>query len=38
MDQEAIQKLLKDSNKNSDTFIYVRGNESLHYHGERGSK
>lgn len=22
----------------SDTFIYVRGDESSHYHGERGSK
>ena len=38
MGHQAIQDLLKDSQNNSDTFIYVRGDESSHYHGERGSK
>jgi hypothetical protein len=38
MSQQAINGLLKNSDQNSDTFIYVRGDESSHYHGERGSK
>ena len=42
MGQQALTSLFKKSNKSglveSDTFIYVRGDESSHYHGERGSK
>jgi len=42
MGSQAIHKLIKSSKKSelieSDTFIYVRGDESSHYHGERGSK
>ncbi|CAF3822393.1 unnamed protein product [Rotaria sordida] len=46
MGQQAIHSLFKSSKKSnnqtnlieSDTFIYVRGDESSHYHGERGSK
>jgi hypothetical protein len=38
MSHQAIDQLLKNSDKKSDTFIYVRGDESSHYHGERGSK
>jgi hypothetical protein len=38
MGHQAIKDLLKNSEKKSDTFIYVRGDESSHYHGERGSK
>jgi len=42
MGSQAINSLLKKSKKSelieSDTFIYVRGDESSHYHGERGSK
>lgn len=38
MSQQAIKKFLKTSQDNSDTFIYVRGDESSHYHDERGSK
>lgn len=42
MGRQALSSLLKRSNKSgiveSDTFIYVRGDESSHYHGERGSK
>jgi len=38
MGQQAIEDLVKNSNNKSDTFIYVRGDESSHYHGERGSK
>ncbi|CAF4709028.1 unnamed protein product [Rotaria sp. Silwood1] len=34
-----FKHLLKKSDRiESDTFIYVRGDESSHYHGERGSK
>jgi hypothetical protein len=42
MSSQALNSLLKKSKKSelveSDTFIYVRGDESSHYHGERGSK
>ncbi len=38
MGHQAISDVLKDSPQQSDTFIYVRGDESSHYHGERGSK
>jgi hypothetical protein len=42
MGSQAITSLFKKSKKSelieSDTFIYVRGDESSHYHGERGSK
>lgn len=42
MGSQALNKLIKSSKKSelieSDTFIYVRGDESSHYHGERGSK
>ncbi|UJR23881.1 hypothetical protein I4U23_026853 [Adineta vaga] len=46
MGSQAIQSLIKSAKKSdsksdlieSDTFIYVRGDESSHYHGERGSK
>jgi len=43
MGSQALSSLIKKkSNKTglveSDTFIYVRGDESSHYHGERGSK
>jgi len=38
MGHQAIEELLKNSQEKSDTFIYVRGDESSHYHGERGSK
>ena len=43
MGDQAIQKMFKSSHKKSDyiksdTFIYVRGDESSHYHGERGDK
>jgi len=43
MGSQALNSLLKNKNKNSeviesDTFIYVRGDESSHYHSERGSK
>ncbi|CAF4804075.1 unnamed protein product [Rotaria sp. Silwood1] len=46
MGEQAIHSLFKSSKKSknksglieSDTFIYVRGDESSHYHGERGSK
>lgn len=42
MGSQALQKLVKSSKQSelieSDTFIYVRGDESSHYHGERGSK
>jgi hypothetical protein len=38
MGHEAIKELFKHSNEQSDTFIYVRGDESSHFHGERGSK
>ncbi|CAF3772172.1 unnamed protein product [Adineta steineri] len=35
---KALQGLFKKPETPSDTFIYVRGDESSHYHGERGSK
>jgi len=38
MSQQAIEELANKTNQKSDTFIYVRGDESSHYHGERGSK
>ena len=42
MGSQALNSLFKKSKKKdvveSDTFIYVRGDESSHYHGERGSK
>ena len=43
MSAQAISKLFESSKDKSeliesDTFIYVRGDESSHYHGERGSK
>jgi hypothetical protein len=42
MGRQALNTLLKKSKNSelveSDTFIYVRGDESSHYHGERGSK
>ena|SRR5438128_1466617 len=38
MGNQAIHQLLNDSHQESDTFIYVRGDESSHYHEERGSK
>jgi hypothetical protein len=42
MSSQAFHSLFKKSKKNelveSDTFIYVRGDESSHFHGERGSK
>ncbi len=38
MGHQAIEDLVKNSKNKSDTFIYVRGDESSHYHGERGSK
>ncbi|CAF3730169.1 unnamed protein product [Adineta steineri] len=46
MGSQAIHALTKNAKKSesksklieSDTFIYVRGDESSHYHGERGSK
>ncbi len=42
MGRQALNSLRKKSNNSelieSDTFIYVRGDESSHYHGERGSK
>lgn len=46
MGQQALHALFKNSKKSknqsdlieSDTFIYVRGDESSHYHEERGSK
>jgi hypothetical protein len=42
MGSQALNNLFKKSNKSklveSDTFIYVRGDESSHYHEERGSK
>ena len=38
MGHQAVHHLLKGAPKQSDTFIYVRGDESSHYHGERGSK
>jgi hypothetical protein len=46
MGSQAINSLFKKSKKSgektelieSDTFIYVRGDESSHFHGERGSK
>jgi len=46
MGSQAINSLMKNAKKSeqksdlieSDTFIYVRGDESSHYHGERGSK
>jgi hypothetical protein len=33
-----FKKKKKDELVESDTFIYVRGDESSHFHGERGSK
>lgn len=38
MGQQALADLFKKGPKESDTFIYVRGDESSHYHDERGSK
>ncbi len=38
MGHQAISDVLKKAPKESDTFIYVRGDESSHFHGERGSK
>jgi hypothetical protein len=42
MGRQALSGLFKKSNGSelieSDTFIYVRGDESSHYHNERGSK
>jgi hypothetical protein len=38
MGHQAVHGLLKTAPKKSDTFIYVRGDESSHYHEERGSK
>jgi hypothetical protein len=38
MGHQAVSDVLKNAPKESDTFIYVRGDESSHYHGERGSK
>ncbi|CAF0958598.1 unnamed protein product [Adineta ricciae] len=42
MGSQAIHSLIKSSKKSqlveSDTFIYVRGDESSHFHSERGSK
>jgi hypothetical protein len=38
MGQQAVSDVLKKAPKESDTFIYVRGDESSHFHGERGSK
>lgn len=38
MGKQAISDLFKKGPKESDTFIYVRGDESSHYHDERGSK
>jgi hypothetical protein len=46
MGSQALQSLVKKAKTSgsktdlveSDTFIYVRGDESSHYHGERGSK
>ncbi|UJR24925.1 hypothetical protein I4U23_006289 [Adineta vaga] len=38
MSHQALEKVFQEPPKTSDTFIYVRGDESSHYHGERGSK
>lgn len=38
MGKQAFAALFEKGPKESDTFIYVRGDESSHYHDERGSK
>ena len=38
MGHQALDSLVKKAPATSDTFIYVRGDESSHFHGERGSK
>lgn len=38
MTKQAFKMLMKHIPKQSDTFIYVRGDESSHFHGDRGSK